>query len=62
MDGERVFLDTVGGPEDWGKLLANPAYSDAIDQRLQVRVPIKAGPRAIGVTFVDKTGARNRCS
>ena len=44
VDGERVFLDTVGGPDDWGSVLANPAYADAIDQRLQVRVPIKAGP------------------
>ena len=59
VDGERVFLHTVGGPDDWGKVLANPAYSDAIDQRLQVRVPIKAGSRAIGVTFLEKTGARN---
>ena len=28
-----------------------------IEARMQVRVPIKAGPRAIGVTFVQKTGA-----
>ena len=59
VDGERVFLNTVGGPDDWGKVLANPAYSETIDQRLQVRVKLKAGPRAIGVTFVEKTGARN---
>jgi cytochrome c5 len=59
VDGERVFVNTVGGPEDWGLVLANPANSEAIDQRLQVRVPIKAGARTIGVTFLAKTGARN---
>ena len=59
VDGERVFLNAVGGPDDWGKVLANPAYSEAIDQRLQVRVRLKAGPRAFGVTFLEKTGARN---
>src|SRR5688572_12893665 len=59
VDGERVFANTVGGPEDWGSVLANPANSEAIDQRLQARVRIKAGSRAIGVTFLAKTGARN---
>jgi hypothetical protein len=59
VDGRRVLLKTVGGPEDWGALLANPAWADQLDARLQVRVPVKAGPRTIGVTFVEKTGARN---
>jgi len=59
VDGKQVFLNTVGGPEDWGRVLANPAHSEAIDQRLQVRVPIKAGTHTIAVTFLAKTGARN---
>jgi mono/diheme cytochrome c family protein len=59
VDGERVFANTVGGPEDWGSVLANPANSERIDQRLQVRIPVKAGARTIGVTFLAKTGARN---
>ena len=58
IDGERVFLGTVGGDADRG----NPGEviterSDAIDARLQVRVPVKAGPHAVGATFVRKIGA-----
>ena len=59
VDGVRVFLNTVGGPEDFANLMANPAFADTLDKRLTVRVPIKAGVHAIGVTFVQKTAARN---
>ena len=59
VDGVRVFATTVGGREDWATLLANPASADSFDLRLKARVPVKAGPHAIGVTFVEKTGARN---
>ena len=61
IDGERVFLATDrrrhresrGGP-------TGPSITerrDAIDARLQVRVPVKAGPHAVGATFVRKIGA-----
>ena len=59
IDGERVFLHTIGGQDDWALLLANPASADSFDARLKVRVPVKAGPHTVGVTFVEKTGARN---
>ena len=59
IDGERVFLHTIGGQDDWAQLLANPASADSFDARLKVRVPVKAGPHTVGVTFVAKTGARN---
>ena len=59
VDGERVFLNTVGGPEDFANLMANPAYAEAVDKRLTTRVPIKAGAHVVGVTFVRKTGALN---
>jgi mono/diheme cytochrome c family protein len=59
IDGERVFSATVGGQEDWTKLLSNPASADAFDARLQTQVPIRAGMHTLGVTFVEKTGARN---
>jgi hypothetical protein len=59
VDGERVFVHTIGGTEDWATLLANPASADSFDARLKARVPVKAGPRTIGVTFVAKTAARN---
>ena len=59
IDGERVFLTTVGGPQDWAALLTNPASADSFDARLQARVRVTAGPHVLGVTFLDKTGARN---
>jgi mono/diheme cytochrome c family protein len=60
VDGERVFLGPVGGEADFRALYADstPA-SDAIDRRLNIRVPVKAGPRAIGVAFVLKSLATN---
>ena len=59
VDGVRVFTNTVGTAEDFASVMANPAYSDAIDRRVNARVSIKAGAHTIGVTFVQKTAARN---
>ncbi|MEQ1757366.1 MAG: DUF1592 domain-containing protein [Vicinamibacterales bacterium] len=59
IDGERVFATSVGGQEDWTRLLSNPASADSFDARLSARVPIKAGAHTLGVTFIEKTGARN---
>jgi hypothetical protein len=54
IDGERVFLGTVGGPDDLA-LMSNPTDgSDAIDARLRVRVPVKAGAHDVAVTFIQK--------
>jgi hypothetical protein len=60
VDGERVFLASVGGDADWQELLSNPASADTFDARLQTRVHVKAGPHVVGVTFVEKTAARNQ--
>jgi len=58
VDGERVHLVTVGTPDDYQTSLMGPDNAvKIIEARMQVRVPIKAGPHAIGVTFVQKTGA-----
>jgi len=54
IDGERVKLFTVGGRRP--AAAAAVAY-DVPDDTLEVRVPVKAGPRVVGVTFVRKTGA-----
>jgi hypothetical protein len=59
VDGERVFLETVGTRADYQAILANPASANSIDDRLKARVRIKAGPRVIGVTFLDRTNAVN---
>jgi hypothetical protein len=60
VDGERVHLVTVGTPEEHVRTFDDRRNAESIepfDKSLSVRVPIKAGPRVIGVTFVDKTAA-----
>ena len=58
VDGQRVHLAPIGGRADLLLLGRNPTTgSDEIDTRLQVRVPIKAGPRSVGVTFVQRSPA-----
>jgi len=57
IDGARVFLTTIGGEtekENAGATITD--RSDAVDAKLQVRVPVTAGPHAIGATFVRKIG------
>ena len=57
IDGARIFLTTVGGETEKGapgEVITD--RSDAIDARLQVRVPVTAGPHAVGATFVRKIG------
>jgi mono/diheme cytochrome c family protein len=57
IDGARVFLTTVGGETEKsepGEVITD--RSDAVDARLQVRVPVTAGPHAVGATFIRKIG------
>ena len=58
VDGARVKLATVGTPEDFATSLMGPQNAATIiEARLQVRVPIKAGLRTIGVAFLEKSEA-----
>ncbi len=58
VDGERVFQATVGGKQDTDVVTRSPIDGrKMLEARLQVRVPIKAGPRSVGVTFVKKDNA-----
>jgi hypothetical protein len=60
VDGARVFLATVGGTSDTEALVKNPAEARMmIEARLQARVPMKAGPRAVAVTFTQKDAAED---
>ena len=54
VDSDPVFADTVGGPEDRALAQTFTDGGDAIDRRLRVRVPIKAGKHSVAVTFVRK--------
>ncbi|HEX5227243.1 MAG TPA: DUF1592 domain-containing protein [Bryobacteraceae bacterium] len=60
VDGARVFLASVGGTSDTEALVKNPAEARMmIESRLQAKVPVKAGPRTVAVTFVQKDAAED---
>ncbi|MBI4460826.1 MAG: DUF1592 domain-containing protein [Acidobacteria bacterium] len=46
LDGSRVKLFTVGGEQN--------GNAEAADADLEVRLPVKAGPRLVGVAFLKK--------
>ena len=64
LDGQRVHLAAVGGPhepfrypDDAMGLVGDSELSpedvnNRIFERLQIRIPVKAGPHAVGVAFV----------
>jgi mono/diheme cytochrome c family protein len=60
IDGERVFVTTIGTPEDYKALLTNPGDAEGlIDPRTQARVKVSAGPHPVSVAFVFKSDAPN---
>jgi hypothetical protein len=60
VDDERVFMVPVGGPDDNRMSDANFATAaEAIDNRTKTRLPLKAGPHAIGVAFLRKASAES---
>ena len=53
LDGERVLLAPVGGPEEYVQSSLNATdVVNAHDRKLQVRVRAKAGQRAVGAAFL----------
>ena len=62
VDGKRVFATTVGGAEDWGKLLANPADAGAFDTRLRAKVEDSRRPASHRRGRVAKMAAAARRS
>jgi hypothetical protein len=57
VDGERVFLATIGGDSDQAPQGTSiTERSDAVDARLQAVVPVKAGSHEVGASFVRKIG------
>jgi mono/diheme cytochrome c family protein len=60
VDGKSVHRATVGGKDDYTASVASNTSNikEVIHGRLRVRVPVKAGPRTIGATFVEKTAAQ----
>jgi hypothetical protein len=58
VDGKTVHQATVGGSKDEEAAAISPPDSEVdIRSRLEVRVPVSAGPHTVGVAFVKKTAA-----
>jgi hypothetical protein len=57
VDGERVHLGKFGGNDDFKWALENITMAaDDAERRSATRVKLKAGPREIGVAFLDMAG------
>ncbi len=60
VDGEPVFALTVGGKDSFEEMLQNQtAHARALEARMQVRLPLKAGTRAIGAAFAQRADVLN---
>ncbi len=61
IDGRRVFQHTYGGEDDLKAVDQRQAIAaDEIQSRFnQIRVPVKAGMRRIGVTFIARSFAQS---
>jgi hypothetical protein len=58
IDGRRILLTTFGGPAELASLFSKPTETgDAVDARLRVRVPVKAGPHVLAVTFLEDSSS-----
>ncbi len=59
VDGARVRLVTAGGKEDFFRMAQNPCdFGADLDQRLTVRIPIKAGVHSISATTLLRSEAQ----
>jgi len=76
IDGERVHLATMGGPLEPTRRTAggdmdngmamgdtgNAAINQKVFDRLRVRLPVKAGPHAVGVAFLYQSAGQEPTS
>ncbi len=60
LDGVRIHATTVGGDADFSAAPVNATdVVNDVEARLTLRAPVKAGPRTVVATFVQKTSAEN---
>jgi hypothetical protein len=61
IDGRRVFQQTYGGPDDLKAVDQRQAIAaDEIQNRFnQIRVPVQAGVRRVGVSFIQRSFAQS---
>jgi hypothetical protein len=58
VDGVRVHLTKLGGPEDWAANLENNTLiADEIEERAKARVTLTAGPHEITAAWLKKSDA-----
>jgi hypothetical protein len=58
VDGVRVHLTRLGGPDDWAANLENNTLiADQIEERAKVRVHLTAGPHEITAAWLKKSDA-----
>lgn len=56
LDGARVKLVTIGGPDDANLGNVNPtASAEQISKRVELQIPVKAGPHNVAIAFLQKT-------
>ena len=59
MDGARLQLVHAGGKEDFSSMSANPGtFGAELDQRLTVRIPVKAGTHTISAATILRSNAQ----
>jgi hypothetical protein len=59
VDGERVFITTVGGGTVGGLGGEGAKGAAEVDRRLQAKVPVTAGPHDVGVAFLQRSLVQN---
>jgi hypothetical protein len=58
IDGKRIRLATIGGPDDLASLFEKPTDTgDMVDARLRVESPVTAGPHVVTVAFIQNSQA-----
>jgi mono/diheme cytochrome c family protein len=58
LDGERLKLVEAGGREEFVKMAQNPgSFGADLDQKLSIRVPVKAGVHAVAATTLLRSHA-----
>jgi len=60
IDGKQVHHVTIGGNEDLAAMFDKPTDTgDAVELRMRVRVPVKAGPHEVTATFIENMAVKD---